>query len=101
MTRSRETSNVVGALFLPNTHKKHVMGSDKFVSVAKCDECGHEGKRIQKIDDWMRSSTYWEGFDNVPPNPTAIGRMRVSQNDCRPVCQCGSKNISISKEVRA
>ena len=54
------------------------MGWEYFRYEAKREDCGHEGVCIQEDDDWGRSSTSWEGFDNVAPDANAVYRNRVS-----------------------
>jgi len=45
---------------------------------AKCVKCGHEGFCIEGSDDWMRSSTRWEGFKEERPSSTRVrDRRRV------------------------
>ena len=61
---------------------------------AQCRTCGRKGFVIEASDDWGRSETTWEGFDNEPPDPTAVGRKRVDARDLTPVCQCGSKSVA-------
>ena len=62
---------------------------------AKCLDCGNEGICIQGEDDWFRQSTRWEGFKNVEPDATAVGRKRSDSRDKRPFCMCGSMNIEV------
>ena len=62
---------------------------------ATCDGCGHEGVRIDSSDDWGGSKTAWEGFNNVAPDTTAVGRKRAGAGDMRPKCpNCGGTAIS-------
>lgn len=60
---------------------------------AKCRKCGYEGTCTVSSDDWGRSKTSWDGFQNVAPSATAVARMRVSAGDARPICACGSSDI--------
>lgn len=63
---------------------------------ATCDACGHEGVCIKSSDDWGRSATRFEGFENVAPDSYAVGRKRVGADDMRPKCQnCGGASITI------
>lgn len=62
---------------------------------AKCVQCGHEGFCIRSSDDWNRSGTSWEGFENVEPDATAVSRKRVDRRDSQPVCKCGSNKIEV------
>ena len=66
---------------------------------AKCDTCGRQGFCVRSSDDWNRTATRWEGFDEVAPDATAVARMRVGPDDMSPKCPCGSTNISIGKHV--
>ena len=66
---------------------------------AKCEVCGHTGVCIQGDDDWGRTKTNWEGFDEEPPDPTAVGRKRASAGDNTPVCKCGSRKITIGQRI--
>ena len=69
------------------------MGWEYSKSKAKCQACGKEGARITGSDDWCRSSTSWEGFENCSPNDTAVARKRVDSRDSTPLCSCGSTDI--------
>lgn len=67
---------------------------------AVCESCGHEGVCIRGSDDWGRSSTSWEGFQNHPPNSTAVGRKRADSRDMEPVCSCGGTSIRIGAQIK-
>lgn len=66
---------------------------------AVCTECGKEGYCIRGSDDWMRSSTTWEGFDSEAPNATNVARKRADARDQVAVCSCGSHKISVGKYI--
>ena len=66
---------------------------------AKCEDCEHEGVCIQGDDDWGRSSTSWEGFDNVAPDSNEVYRKRTDSRESRPICKCGSKRIVVGKLI--
>lgn len=68
-------------------------------SEAQCQDCGKKGVCIEGSDDWGRHSTQWEGFRNVPPHPTAVGRKRAGPDDMRPRCHCGSTKIAVGKYI--
>lgn len=60
---------------------------------ATCNFCGTTGVCIKSSDDWNRSRTKWEGFQEVPPDPIAVYMKKVDARDMRGVCKCGSTNI--------
>lgn len=76
------------------------MGWDYARYIATCKQCGHQGVCIRGDDDWMRTSTSWEGFSQIEPDPTAVGRKRASPQDMRPVCKCGSYNITVGEQIK-
>ena len=60
---------------------------------ARCENCGEEGFCIKSSDDWNRSKTPWEGFENKRPNPILVDRGRVGVDDYDPVCSCGNTKV--------
>jgi hypothetical protein len=66
---------------------------------AKCENCGKEGFCIRGSDDWNRTSTSWEGFESIPPNSTAVGRMRADSRDQVAVCNCGNSRVVVGKYI--
>lgn len=62
---------------------------------ARCSNCGKEGFCLRGSDDWGRSSTSWEGFDNTEPDINDVGRKRADTRDMRPTCTCGNQRIEI------
>jgi hypothetical protein len=65
-----------------------------------CEQCGRQGFCIEGSDDWGRSSTSWEGFENHEPHPTPVGRKRADIRQMRPVCVCGSSEIVTGKHIQ-
>ncbi len=61
---------------------------------ATCDHCGHKGFVTHSSDDWGRSEISYEGFQNIEPSATAVGRKRASARDHSPRCACGSTSIT-------
>lgn len=76
------------------------MGWEYTRYIAKCNECGHEGVCTQGSDDWCRSSTSWEGFDNETPDVNAVARKRSDLRESRPLCICGSRDIEVGKVIK-
>src|SRR5579863_6619043 len=68
---------------------------------AVCQQCGKRGVCVEGLDDWGRSSTTWEGFENVSPHSSAIGRKRADSRDMTPLCICGSSNIRVHNPERS
>lgn len=68
---------------------------------AKCETCGKQGFCIRGMDDWCRTSTSWEGFDEIDPDPTAVARKRAGIRDSSPICSCGSGKVVAGKRVEA
>jgi hypothetical protein len=66
---------------------------------AECRKCGHTGFVILSSDDWGRSSTSWEGFQNKAPHLTEVARMRAGPRDFSPVCECGSRDVVRGKYI--
>lgn len=62
---------------------------------ARCKRCGAQGFMTESSDDWNRTRTTWEGFENVPPSAEAVARKRAGPNDFRPRCGCGSSEIEV------
>lgn len=60
---------------------------------AVCEACGRKGFVIRSSDDWGRFATSYEGFDNVSPDATAVGRKRADARDSSPKCACGSTAV--------
>jgi hypothetical protein len=76
------------------------MSWEYFKYEATCESCGHRGFCIEGSDDWGRSSTSWEGFENRPPHATAVAKKRADSRDMVPVCHCTSTKILIGKLVQ-
>ena len=66
---------------------------------AICETCGHRGFCVKGSDDWGRSSTTWEDFENRPPHPNAVARKRADSRDMEPVCICGGTKIRIGNHI--
>src|ERR1700731_3589462 len=64
-----------------------------------CEMCGHRGFCVRGSDDWGRSSTKWEGFENRPSSSTAVARKRVDSRDMEPVCICGGTMVKIGDHI--
>lgn len=60
---------------------------------ATCAQCGKTGVVILSSDDWNRSARRYEGFDNVEPPATAVGRQRQDRREINGRCSCGSTDI--------
>lgn len=61
---------------------------------AVCRSCGHEGVCIQSSDDWCRHATRYEGFEEVRPSETEVGRKRTDSRDMKARCPvCGGGEI--------
>jgi len=76
------------------------MGWEYSRYIATCSACGHEGVCIKGDDDWNRSSTSWEGFENLPADRNSVARMRSDSRDSRPVCKCGSRDIIVGVLIK-
>lgn len=60
---------------------------------AICNTCGHEGVRVDSMDDWNRTETRFEGFNQVIADPTMVARKRISSGS--PRCpNCGGTSIT-------
>jgi len=68
------------------------MGWEKTSYAARCGASGREGTVTISSDDWGRHARLYEGFENIPPDITAVGRKRVDARENSPRC-CGSTNI--------
>jgi len=66
---------------------------------ARCENCGHTGVCIQGDDDWGRTKTNWEGFDEKPPHSTAVIRKRACPGDNVPVCKCGCSKVTVGRRL--
>jgi hypothetical protein len=66
---------------------------------AFCEQCGRTGFCTHSSDDWGRSATRWEGFENVPPHLMAIARKRADPGDMRPLCRCGSTRVVLGPYI--
>lgn len=58
------------------------------------EECGHRGIVVESSDSWGRFARRYEGFGNVDPSPTAIGRRRSDARQSSPLCDCGSSAVT-------
>lgn len=67
------------------------MSTDRQTRAVRCGQCGHEGVREDWSDDWGRSGTIWHGFETMPASDHMALRKRAED---RPVCGCGSTDIS-------
>ena len=61
---------------------------------ATCAACGRTGTVIISSDDWGRSARRYEGFENVEPSSTAVGRLRQDRQEMNGRCPCGSNEIT-------
>lgn len=68
---------------------------------AVCAKCGHNGFIIHSSDDWGRSETSYEGFENALPNNYEVGRKRVGPRDMQPRCKCGSTDIRQGELIKS
>jgi hypothetical protein len=66
---------------------------------AICEDCGKQGYCIRGSDDWFRSSTTWEGFEERSVGAQEIARKRADSRDKRAICSCGSSKISLGELV--
>jgi len=66
---------------------------------ARCTSCGKIGACVRGSDDWGRSSTKWEGFENRPANSTAVARKRADARDMTARCECGGTNVLIEERL--
>lgn len=69
------------------------MGWERERFHATCAECGKTGTVVISSDDWGRSERRYEGFANVEPSATAIGRARQDRREMNGRCACGSTSI--------
>jgi hypothetical protein len=60
---------------------------------ATCGDCGKAGVVIISSDDWGRSARRFEGFENVEPATTAVGRVRQDRREMNGRCSCGSNSV--------
>jgi len=69
------------------------MSWDRVRYRAVCNDCGHEGVRIEAMDDWNRMETTFEGFHQSIADVTAVARKRISSGS--PRCpMCGGTSIT-------
>lgn len=61
---------------------------------AVCENCGHRGVVVESSDDWGRFARRYEGFGNVEPSATAVGRRRSDARQLSPLCDCGSRSVA-------
>ena len=71
---------------------------EKYIAI--CKKCGRKGFVIHSSDDWGRSETQYEGFENLPPNDYEVARKRVGPRDSEPRCVCGSSDIKQGELVK-
>ena len=64
---------------------------DRFA--ARCTDCGATGIIDESSDDWGRNELRYEGFENVDPAATAVGRQRQDRRAMNGRCRCGSTAI--------
>lgn len=69
------------------------MGWDHDHYQATCEECGRTGTVTISSDDWGRSARRYEGFENIEPSSTAVGRRRQDRRELDGRCVCGSTRI--------
>ena len=67
---------------------------------AACGNCGKTGTVIISSDDWGRNARSYEGFENVDPAGTAVGRMRQDRSEMNGRCAYGSTSIIKGAFVR-
>ena len=60
---------------------------------ATCQACGREGFVIESSDDWGRAAREYVGFENLAPDPTAVGRKRQDARQQSGRCACGNSSI--------
>jgi hypothetical protein len=61
---------------------------------ATCAVCGRTGTVVVSSDDWGRNARRYEGFDNVDPSSTEVGRARQDRREMNGRCACGSTKIT-------
>lgn len=61
---------------------------------ATCAKCGRTGAVIISSDDWGRNARRYEGFENVEPSNTVVGRLRQDRREMNGLCPCGSNEIT-------
>lgn len=66
---------------------------------ARCESCGKTGFCIRGSDDWNRSSTRWEGFEEVAPSSTAVGMKHADARNLVGQCDCGKSKIVLGSRV--
>jgi hypothetical protein len=66
---------------------------------ATCADCGKTGIVIESSDDWGREARRYEGFENVEPHATAVGRKRQDARQMNAKCSCGSSNILVGERL--
>ena len=76
------------------------MGWDHDNYEATCAKCGRTGTMVVSSDDWGRSARRYEGFENVEPSNTAVGRARQDRREMNGRCVCGSTEITRGNLIR-
>jgi hypothetical protein len=66
---------------------------------ATCQQCGRAGFVTRSSDDWGRSRTNYEGFENLPPDINDVARKRADARESRPRCSCGSTSVIQGAQV--
>ena len=69
------------------------MGWEHDRYAAQCAACGQSGVVVISSDDWGRQARRYEGFENIEPDPTAVGRLRQDPRQMNGKCSCGSTDI--------
>lgn len=69
------------------------MGWEHDRYAARCADCGQSGVIVESSDDWGRQARRYEGFDNIEPDRTAVGRLRQDSRQMNGKCSCGSTAI--------
>lgn len=62
---------------------------------ARCESCGKEGVCIRGSDDWNRTSTTWEGFNNESPNAVAVAQGKSDRREMVGHCSCGNSKLVV------
>jgi len=78
----------------------HDMGWEHDRYEATCRACGKTGTVTVSSDDWGRNARSYEGFENVDPSSTAVGRARQDRRQMNGRCACGSTDIAQGRAVR-
>jgi len=66
---------------------------------ATCEKCGKEGFYFHGSNDWMQTTSWWEGFNQTSVSEQAVARKKASRGDMVAICTCGSRSIKIGETL--